>query len=64
MLKRFFTLTMICLVAVCANAQITTSSLEGTVTAGDEEVIGAHVQVVHQPSGTRYNAVTNAKGHY
>lgn len=55
---------MICMLAVMANAQITTSSLEGAVNAGDEEAIGAHVVAVHTPSGTRYTAVTNAKGRY
>ena len=64
MLKRFISLMMVCVAALCASAQITTSSLEGTVTADNDVVIGAYVQVVHQPSGTRYNAVTNAKGHY
>lgn len=47
-----------------AMAQITTSGLSGLVTADGEEVIGATVEAVHVPSGTRYNAVTNVKGMY
>lgn len=45
-----------------AMAQITTSGLSGAVTADGEDVIGATVEAIHTPSGTRYNAVTNAKG--
>ena len=29
-----------------------------------EPVIGATVQVVHEPSGTRYGAITNVDGHF
>lgn len=45
-------------------AQLTTSALSGKVTMQDtkEEVIGATIQVVHDPSGTKYNAVTNVDG--
>jgi len=48
-------------------AQVTTSGLSGKVTLDDatgESVIGANVQAVHQPSGTRYAAVTNAEGRF
>lgn len=45
-------------------AQITTSGMSGKVTAEGEELIGATIQAVHVPSGTKYNAVTNAKGFY
>ncbi len=46
-------------------AQITTSSMSGKVTLEDakgEEVIGATIVAVHEPSGTRYTAVTNVSG--
>ena len=56
MLLMFFTSTMM--------AQVTTSGINGKVTAGGEDVIGATITAIHQPSGTRYNAVTNDKGRY
>ena len=48
-------------------AQVTTSEMSGVVTVGDakgEPVIGATVQAVHGPSGTRYATVTNVDGRF
>jgi len=47
-------------------AQITNSALSGKVTMEDtkEEVIGATVQAVHDPSGTKYAAITNIDGRF
>ena len=45
-------------------AQITTSSVSGKITANGEDVIGATIKAVHQPSGTVYRAVTNMDGRY
>ena len=45
-------------------AQVTTSSLDGKVVSNGENVVGAVVTAIHEPSGTRYNAVTNADGRY
>ena len=64
MVKRFLSFILICSFAIIANAQITTSSLEGAVIADNEEAIGATIQAVHEPSGTRYTAITNVKGRY
>ena len=50
--------------ASSALAQVTTSGISGKVSADGEELIGARVEVTHKPSGTRYVAVTNAKGIY
>ena len=53
--------------ALTIMAQITTSSMAGKVTFEDakgEEVIGATVVAVHEPSGTRYTAVTNVSGNF
>ena len=49
-----------------AFAQVTTSGINGKVTLSStgEEVIGATVQAVHVPSGTKYVTVTNDKGMY
>lgn len=51
--------------AICAHAQVTTSAISGQVldNAG-QPIIGATVQAVHVPSGTKYGAVTNMDGRY
>lgn len=64
MIKRLLSLMVVCSMAIIASAQITTSSLEGTVMADNEEAIGATIQAVHQPTGTRYQAVTNLNGRF
>ncbi len=68
MQKRFFFLIAMALMLTSTlMAQITTSSMSGLVTMGDangETVIGATVQAVHEPSGTRYAAVTNVDGRF
>lgn len=53
-----FTLTVV--------AQVTTSALSGKVTMQDtkEEIIGATIVAVHEPSGTKYTAVTNVSGRF
>ena len=50
--------------SMSALAQVTTSSMTGKVTleGSGDEIIGATVVAVHEPSGTRYNAVTNVNG--
>jgi hypothetical protein len=45
-----------------AVAQVTTSGMSGKVKANGEDVIGATVEAIHTPSGTRYVGVTNTKG--
>ena len=65
MQKRLFFLVVLMLVLVTGvQGQITTSALSGRVTMQEtnETVIGATVQAVHTPSGTRYAAVTNIDG--
>ena len=67
MQKRFFFLMALLLtMSLTAMAQITTSSMAGKVTieGTSETVIGATVQAVHEPSGTRYAAVTNSSGRF
>ena len=68
MQKRLFLLVVTLLtLTLSAVAQITTSSMAGKVTFDDangEEVIGATVVALHEPSGTRYTAVTNASGRF
>lgn len=62
--RLLFLLALLMTFVSSAMAQVTTSSLSGTVVADGEEVIGATVDVVHKPSGTHYRAVTNDKGVY
>ena len=64
--KIAFLAAMLMMVLSSAMAQVTTSGINGKVTleATGEDVIGATVQAVHVPSGTKYAAVTNAKGIY
>ena len=67
MRKRLYMLSVLLIAIVQAVlAQVTTSALTGKVTLGNtnESVIGATIQVVHVPSGTRYATVTNADGRY
>ena len=45
--------------AMTAIAQVTTSGINGIVTTGDEEAIGATITAKHIPSGSVYRAVTN-----
>ncbi len=53
------------LLAVNAQAQITTSAMSGKVVDDNNEaVIGATVQAVHEPSGTVYGSITNVDGRY
>ena len=61
-----FTFALLVAVVCTAMAQVTTSALSGKVAmaADGEPVIGATVQAVHEPSGTRYSTVTNVDGRY
>ena len=65
--RLFFLVAMVLTLSLTAMAQITTSSMAGVVTLDDangEEVIGATIVAVHEPSGTRYTAVTNTSGRF
>ena len=65
--RLFFLVAVLLTLSLTAMAQITTSSMAGKVTLEDEkgeEVIGATVIAVHEPSGTRYTAVTNTSGRF
>ena len=67
MQKRYFFLVALLLTATYSLfAQVTTSGMSGHVVFDEDsdDVIGATVVAVHEPSGTRYNAVTNANGRY
>lgn len=57
-------LILLCISTISATAQVTTAALTGKVTDSktQEEIIGATVQAIHAPSGTRYAAITNIDG--
>src|SRR5690554_4928182 len=66
MVKRFrsFTVVLALLLATVMQAQVTSSSMSGSVTDVDGAVIGATVIATHQPSGTTYGTVTNMDGRF
>ena len=66
MRRKLFLTAMMLTCVLTMMAQITNSALSGKVTMEDtkEEVIGATVQAVHDPSGTKYAAITNIDGRF
>ena len=65
MQKRLFLLVVTLLtLSLSAVAQVTTSGIDGKVTADNEEVIGATITAKHVPSGSVYRAVTKVNGRY
>ncbi len=61
-----FLMSMMMIVCHSIMAQVTTSSMNGKVTlkGTGEQLVGATIQAVHEPSGTRYGAVTNVDGRF
>lgn len=66
MRKRLVLMAILLTSTLALLAQVTTSALTGKVTMEDtkEEVIGATIQALHEPSGTKYAAVTNTSGRF
>lgn len=63
--KFLFSAVLVLLTMVGAQAQVTTSSINGTVKdANGEVLIGATVRATHQPSGTTYGSTTNTEGQF
>jgi len=65
-LLRLFALVAISLWAPSLWAQVTTSSVNGTITddSSKEVLVGATVVAKHLPTGTTYGTITNAKGNF
>ena len=65
MLKRLLFLLVLDFLASSIFAQVTTSSLTGTVKdAKDQPLPGASITAVHQPTGTKYNTITQTNGSF
>lgn len=64
-MKKFLLSFSLLLAAVLVHAQVTTSSLTGTVFEPDgQTAIGTSIKATHVPSGTTYSTLTNESGRY
>lgn len=63
-MKRLLLIVALLLVVAVSTAQVTTSSVRGTVTANDNPLPGASIVALHTPSGSQYSTTTNGDGHY
>ncbi len=61
--KWLLTLFLFSVSCLC-RAQITTSSVSGRITDEQASLPGAHIMVVHEPSGTSYGTIANKEGYY
>ena len=62
---KIFTTTLIFLLFLSGYAQVTTSTITGTVEdENDLGLPGANVTAVHKPSGSKYGGVTNLDGRF
>ena len=63
-MKRMLLTFALLVAVVVANAQVTTSSLRGMITANGEPLVGATVTATHIPSGKYYGRAVLEDGHY
>jgi len=64
-MKKFLLLTLVVLFfAFNLNAQVTTSSLSGTIRDAKESLIGATIKATHQPTGTVYGSSSGVDGRF
>jgi len=63
--NRQLLLIIFLLSGVVASAQVTTSSMNGVIkNAAGQPISGATIKVVHEPTGTRYNEVSQKGGRF
>lgn len=62
--KNILSVLIAILISTTISAQVTTSAIKGTVTANNEEAIGATITARHIPSGTVYRTISNSSGSY
>jgi hypothetical protein len=64
-LVRWFLLLLVGLgTALNSSAQVTTSSIVGTIKDSKETLPGAGIKAIHKPTGSVYTATTNAAGRF
>lgn len=64
-MRSLWLVAMLLIVATTIRAQVTTASMSGKVTEmKGEPFIGATIQAIHEPSGTRYGTISNPDGRY
>lgn len=64
-MKKILLLTLVVLSFVFdASAQVTTSSLSGTIRDSKESLIGATIKATHQPTGTVYGSSSGVDGRF
>ena len=64
-LKVYLLLIALVMIGLSGYSQVTTAGISGKVTgASNESLPGATVVAVHQPSGSKYGAVTNSEGRF
>ncbi len=62
--KFLLSLLMITSITLGANAQETTSDIQGTVSSGKTAIAGVTIVAIHQPTGTKYTTSTRQDGRY
>jgi len=64
-MKKFLLSTLVViLIAFNLSAQVTTSSLSGTIRDSKESLIGATIKATHQPTGTVYGSSSGVDGRF
>ena len=63
-MKKLFLLSTLLLITLNSMAQVTSSGINGKVSDGKEDIIGATITARHVPTGAVYYAVTNIDGVY